>query len=303
MLRRRTARPVDPKLGEMRDDPARRLHPIGDRGWHPSDLYHQLLRMSWPQLTLTFVALFMVFNLAFAAAYSRDPGGIEWIGSPVHAPPFWRAFFFSIQTVATIGYGNMYPVSVYANVLVVIEITLGILFFALVTGIVFARFSRPTARVRFSRVAAVSEIDGVPTLMFRAANLRHNLIFEAHATVSVLMDERIGGSVMRRFTDLKLVRDANPVFTLTWMIMHPIDESSPLARWVPGGEEPAHSEIVVVLSGFDDRTGHTIHGRWSYSPADIRWNARFGDILGQAADGSRTLDYRKFDDVEPVEAH
>src|SRR5947209_13995813 len=220
--------------------------------------------MSWPQLAGGFVLVFLTFNALFAWAYSRDPTGIHWGDRPVNAPPFWRAFFFSIDTVATIGYGNMYPVSLYANVLVVIEITCGILMFALVTGIAFARFSRPTARFLFSNVAVINQLDGVPTLMFRAANLRHNLIFEARATVSVLLDEAVAGTVMRRFKDLKLVREANPVFTLTWMIMHPIDGSSPLADWVEDHEPPAHSEIMVILSWVDERSGHTIHGRGAY---------------------------------------
>jgi len=146
----------------------------------------------------------------------------------------------------------------------------------------------------------VQPIDGVPTLMFRAANLRHNLIFEAHATVSVLLDAEVEGTVMRRFRDLTLVRGANPVFALTWMIMHPIDESSPLADWSPDNERTTHSEIIVVLSGTDERTGQTIHARWAYAPTDVRWNARFVDILGQAADGVRTIDYRHFHKTEPV---
>lgn len=274
-----------------------RVRPIGAGRWHPADIYHQLLRMKWRAVTGLFVASFLAFNLLFAAAYSLDPTGIDWGEHPVRATLFLRDFFFSVQTVATIGYGNMYPVSVYANVMVVIEITLGILFFAIVTGIVFARFSRPTARVLFSRIAVVTNVDGLPTLMFRAANLRNNLVFEARATVSVLMDENVGGTVMRRFKDLALVRDANPVFTLSWTIMHPIDEHSPLAHWVPGSEAPDNSEIIVVLSGIDDRTGQTIHGRWSYAASDIRWNAKFADIIGQLPNGTRTIDYRRFHDA------
>ena len=279
---------------------ALKVRAIGERRWHPSDLYHQLLGISWTLLTLIFVAVFLSFNLFFAWLYSFDPTGIYWGAQQVNAPVLARAFFFSVQTLATIGYGSMYPVSVYANVMVVVEITIGILLFAIVTGIAFARFSRPTARVRFSDVAVIHDVDGVPTLMFRAANLRHNLVFQAQAAVSVLSDEDIGGTVMRRFKDLKLVRDANPVFTLTWMIMHPIDEHSPIAHWRPGEEPPANFEIIIVLSGVDDGTGQTIHGRWSYAPSDIRWNSRFVDILGRAPDGTRTIDYRCFNDVVPA---
>ena len=287
-------------VGDLRTERALKVRALGTRSWHPSDIYHSLLRMTWPQLTMLFVASFLGFNLLFGWLYSLDPSGMSWSARVEGRSTFWHAFFFSVHTVATIGYGNNYPISTYANVLVVIEITLGILFFALVTGITFARFSRPTARFLFSEVAVVQEVDGVPTLMFRTANLRHNLIFEARATVSVLMDEEVEGTIMRRFEDLKLVRSANPVFVLTWTIMHTIDEMSPLADWYPGCESPQHSEIIVVLSGTDERTGQTIHGRWAYSPCDVRWDARFADILGQTPDGTRTIDYRHFHDTESV---
>ena len=283
----------------LRTERALRIRALGDRPWHPSDIYHQLLRMTWPQLSLAFVAVFMAFNLLFGWLYSLDPGGVKWSGDVAGSSTFWHAFFFSVHTVATIGYGDNYPVSTYANILVVIEITFGILIFALVTGIAFARFSRPTGRFLFSDIAVVQKIDGVPTLMFRAANLRHNLIFEARATVSVLMDEKVEGTVLRRFKDLALVRNANPVFTLTWMIMHPIDRSSPLASWKPDIDPPDHSEIIVVLSGTDERSGQTIHGRWAYAPGDLRWNSKFADILDQLPDGTRTIDYRRFNDIEP----
>lgn len=105
---------------------------------------------------------------------------------------------------------------------------------------------------------------------------------------------------MRRFRDLALVRDANPIFTLTWTIMHPIDEDSPLHQWLDSREAPEGFEIIVVLSGVDERTGHTIHGRWAYTPRDLRWNARFVDILGKDEHGVRTVDYGRFDEVRDL---
>jgi inward rectifier potassium channel len=297
MLRRRRALDSMPRLiGAMRGERGLRVRPIGEHRLHPSDIYHELLRLTWPQLAISFVAVFLSFNLFFAWLYTLDPTGVSWDDRVQVRSHFWHAFFFSVHTVATIGYGDQFPVSEYANVLVVIEITLGILMFALVTGIVFARFSRPTARFRFSSVAVVHELDGKPTLMFRAANLRHNLVFEARASVSLLADEVVDGTRMRRFRDLNLVRDANPVFALTWMIMHVIDEDSPLASVT---QADLNSEIIVVLSGIDDRTGQGIHGRWSYAPSDIQWNARFVDILDQLPDGTRTIDYRRFDEFQP----
>ena len=295
---RRPKRGTPPNLSRMlKNDVQMRVRPVGKPQPRASDIYHLMLRASWPALLAYFTATFVGFNLIFAALYRLDPAGIDWGTRPVAAATFWRAFFFSVDTVATVGYGNMIPVSLYANVLGVIEIALGILFIALVTGIMFARFSRPTARILFSKVAVIAPVDGVPTLMFRAANQRHNLIFEASASVSVLTDEVVEGGRMRRFRDLDLVRSSNPVFALTWTIMHPVGPDSPLAWWLEERPSGAGFEIVVVLSGVDDRTGQTIHGRWAYTPKDLRWNARFVDILGEAEDGARTINYGKFDET------
>jgi inward rectifier potassium channel len=301
------SRPSPSSLSRMiKSDTQLRVRPLGGPRFHAPDLYHQLLRASWTRLTLYFLVTFFVFNCLFAGLFMVGEHGFTHPQPSVATSRFWEFFFFSIETVATVGYGNMVPISLYANIVVAIEISLGILFFALVTGIMFARFSRPTARILFSKVAVIGSVDGVPTLMLRAANQRHNLIFEASATVSLLADEMVEGVRMRRFHDLKLVRDANPVFTLTWTIMHPIDEDSLLHQWLDSRDPPDGFEIIVVLSGVDERTGHTIHGRWGYTPGDLRWNARFVDILGKDEKGIRTVDYGHFDDVRelaPGSAH
>jgi inward rectifier potassium channel len=246
-----------------------------------------------------FILLFLAFNLAFAFLYSIvDPTGIDAGGTRINAPVIWRAFFFSIDTVAMIGHGNRHPISVATNVLMVIEVISAILFFALVTGTFFARLSRPTARVLFSNVAVICEVDGVPTLMFRAANQRHNLVFEARAGVSLVKDEIVDGAIFRWFRDLTLERSSTPVFMLTWTIMHQIGPDSPLVPYLRGGKLPRDVEILVVLSGTDEGSGQTIHARWAYRPDDIRWNSHFEDIIGVRPDGVRTIDYRRFHEVK-----
>ena len=175
-------------------------------------------------------------------------------------------------------------------------------FVALVTGIAFARFSRPTARILFSKVAVIFPLDGVPTLMLRCANERHNLIFEANATMSLVTDELTETGPMRRFHDLQLVRSKNPVFALTWTIMHRIDDDSPLKAWIADHCASPGSDLIVVVSGTDDRTGQTMYGRWAYGADDLRWDSRFLDILGQE-DGVRTIDYRRFHEVEAHGPH
>lgn len=281
----------------MRNDRGLRVRALGRSRGNLSDVYYNLLRFSWPQLFAIFGVSFFAFNLFFAWLYSLDPGGLSRSADPVRAPYFWDEFFFSVHTVATIGYGNVYPVSFYANVLVVIEITIGILFFAMATGIAFARFSLPVARVLFSNVAVISDMEGVPTLMFRAANQRRNFVFEARADVSLLIDEKVDGRIMRRFRDLPLERSSTPVFTLTWTVIHPIDEASPITRWLTDRHMPDDAEIIVVLSGIDGHTGQTIRARWAYASSHVRWHSRFVDILGMSEDGVRTIDYEHFHDV------
>jgi inward rectifier potassium channel len=275
------------------------VRPLGVRRMIGSDAYHRLMKLRWRWLITLFALVFLVFNLAFAGLYWLDPAGLAVAtGADAETSPFWRDFFFSVATVATIGYGNIYPVSIYTQTMVVIEITLGIIYFALTTGIAFARFSRPTARILFSDVLAVRTVDGVPMLMLRAANQRHNLIFEAQVRLSLIRDDTFGGVSMRRFHDLLLVRDTNPVFALTWTVLHPIDLDSPLRELVEDPEAGKDMEIIVILSGVDEISGQPIHARWAYTPREIRWNVRFADILGIDKQGIRTIDYSRFHNVE-----
>jgi inward rectifier potassium channel len=276
------------------------VRPLGIKPKLWEDIYHRLMQLSWPRLGLLSTTGFLLFNLVFAALYGLDPQGLAVPHDGAQVPMFWRDFFFSVHTVATIGYGNVYPVSAYANWLVVAEITLGIISFALVTGLAFARFSRPTSRLLFSNVLVVQQVDGVPTMMLRTANQRHNLIFAAQAQLSLITDSAVAGVRMRRFIDLPLDRASNPVFALSWTIMHPIDEASPLRPWIYDPASAGDGEIVVILSGFDESSGQTMYGRWAYGPEDIRWNARFTDIIDIAPDGVRTIDYGKFHMVEDL---
>ena len=258
------------------------------------DVFHRLMSLSWPRLLGLFTGVFLALNLLFAGLYRLDPAGLMIAHDTGDLPLFWRDFFFSVHTVATIGYGNVYPASLYANVMVVIEITFGIIYFALATGIAFARFSRPTARILFSDVVVVRAVDGVPTLMLRAANQRHNMLYAAQAQVAVLVDEEVGGIKLRRFVDLPLVRAANPTFALTWLIMHTIDASSPLVGWLAESAPDAGVEIVVILSGTDEVSGQLVHGRAAYTAGQVRWGKRFDDIVGRDDDGVRTIDYARF---------
>ena len=262
-----------------------------------ADLYHRLLTVPWPGFFAAIAVAYGLFNLIFATLYLLQPGAV----ANAHPGSFADAFFFSVQTMATIGYGDMHPATLYANVVVSVEVLLGLTGFALGTSLMFARLSRPTARVIFSRKAVIVPNNGVPTLMFRAANQRRNQILEAHITVAVLRDEVSGeGVIMRRFYDLAVARSHTPMFSLTWMVMHEIDEKSPFFRCTPQSLAATDLQVVITLSGIDETFAQTIHTRHSYGAADIVWDHRFADILSQLEDGTRVIDYRRFDDVVPI---
>lgn len=261
------------------------------------DLYHSLLTASWGTFFALLALAYVVFNLAFGVLYLLGDGAIA------NAKPgsFADAFFFSVQTMATIGYGDMHPQTIYANLLVTLEVLLAMSGLALATGLIFARFSRPTARVMFSAVAAIAPYDGAQTLMFRVANQRRNQIIEAEITVSVLRDERTAdGGTMRRFHDLALQRSRTPMFSLTWTVMHVIDRASPLYGATPESLAAGNAEIVVALIGLDGTFAQTVHARHSYIGDEIVWNRRFVDILGRGKDGERIIDYRHFHDVVEI---
>jgi inward rectifier potassium channel len=271
------------------------IRAIGMQRAPVKDLYHFVLARSWPTF-FGLVGLFFVgANLLFALAYFARPGCIA------NARPgvFEDAFFFSVQTLATIGYGGMFPVTRYAHMLVVFEALTGILGIAVITGLTFTRFARPSARVLFSARATITPRNAVPHLMFRMANWRRNRIVEAHLDVVLLVTERtLEGETLRRQIDLPLVRERSAVFFLTWTAMHRIDEQSPF--FGPGALarlQSQNAELYLSLTGFDETIGQSIHARQEYKLADIAWNARFADVLSTAADGTRVIDYRKFDDV------
>ncbi len=266
------------------------------RNWR--DPYHWMLQLTWPRFFVMLAGLYLTVNLIFAGLYFAD---LEGVGR-ARPGSFSDAFFFSVETLATIGYGVMYPKSFYANAVMTLEALFGMMSVAVFAGIVFARFSRPTARVLFSGVAVVAPYEGVPTLMFRAANRRHNQILEAQISAAMVQNETTAeGQVMRRFHDLKLARSRNPVFALTWTVLHPIDEASPLYGRSPDELAAAEIEIVVTLIGIDETFVQPIHARHSFVAEDLRWDARFVDILGWTDDGRRSVDFRRFDDVTPFD--
>jgi inward rectifier potassium channel len=269
---------------------------VPNRYFH--DAYLFLLVSPWPRLLLLLVAAFVTLNSVFASLYLLGGDSIE------NARPgsFQDAFFFSVQTMATIGYGKLAPQTLFANVLMSIESLIGLLSIAIVTGLAFAKFSRATALVLFSQVAVVTRRDGMPCLMFRMANQRGNQIVEARVHVVLALTETtLEGEVVRRLHDLELLRAEHALFVLSWTAIHPLTERSPLFGASRESLAAREAEIIVSLSGHDESFAQTVHARHSYVVGDIVWNARFVDILETTPDGRRVIQYAHFHDVVPYD--
>jgi len=262
-----------------------------------TDFYHHLLTSSWASLLLQIAGAFSLVNALFALGYFLN-GGVQ------NARPgsFGDVFFFSVETMATIGYGQMSPNTLFSHILMSIEALTGLIGLALVTGLIFAKFSRPTARVRFSRVAVISKRDGVPSLMFRMANVRSNQIVEAQIHVVFARQEFTAeGESLRRFYDLALSRYRNAIFGYSWTAIHPIDLDSALFGATPESLVAARAGIVVSLTGIDETFSQTVYARYSYDARDIVWGARLADIASQTPEGGFALDMTKFDEIVPAE--
>ena len=301
---RRETRPLlrEPPLGTK---PITRLVPRGrGRGplrlghgarWH-SDLYHHTLTLPWWSFLVLGMAVYLGLNIAFAELYLLDPAGID----KARPGSFEDAFFFSVQTMATIGYGVLTPAGTYANLVVTAQTMVSLVFVAFVTGITFARFSRPTARVTFSRVAVVTAYDGVPTFSMRLANARRNQILEADVAVTLLRTERTSeGQRMRRFYDLRLARSHTPIFSLSFTVLHAIDADSPLLGATPASLEATQAELLVTVTGLDETMSQTVHARISYTPDEILFGRNFVDIFGYTEAGQVAIDYGRFHDTAP----
>ncbi|MEL6136009.1 MAG: ion channel [Cyanobacteria bacterium J06626_23] len=292
---RRASKQFSKRLLQYRGQRYPDIERIGVSHAYWSDLYHILLTLPWWGFILLVSSSYLAVNGLFAIAYSLDANAVA------EANSLLDLFFFSVQTMASIGYGAMHPTTLYTNWLVVIEAIFGVFFLATTTGLVFSRFSLPTARILFSDVAVVAPFNGTPTLMFRTANKRHNYILEAQLWVTLVRDEMtLEGEYIRRFHDLDLVRSHTPVFTLSWTAMHSLNEESPLYGHTADTLRRDNAEIVVTLTGLDETLSQTIHARHSFKAEEVYWDHKFADILLTRPDGRAVIDYGHFHSIEPV---
>jgi inward rectifier potassium channel len=292
-VRTRIARKRKPRITRIG------LRDIETRGLAPgfwTDLYHRSMTVYWPVFFGSAAAIFVVLNAVFAFLY--------WLGKDPIANVFGNEplglFYFSIETLATVGYGDMHPQTNYGHTIATVEIFTGMCFLAVLTGLIFARFSRPRARFLFADHPVVTVHQGQPTLMIRMANARNNTISQATARLWLFrVETTLEGYELRRYHELLLDRHEHPTFTLSWSVFHTIDETSPLYRMTPADLAAVDGSLTLSVGGFDNSSAQQLFARRYYTHDEIRWNHRYVDITSVSKEGRLTLDYSVFHEVTP----
>lgn len=271
--------------------------------WESLSAYHYLLTITWPKF-LSYVGMsYVAINAIFALLYVIvGEHALSGFGNQDLQRRYLSAFFFSVQTLSTIGYGNIVPASNAANVLVLIESLIGLLGFALAAGIVFARFSRPMVQIVFSRNAIIAPYGNISALMFRIVNQKRNEIVELRASVMMARRKKDGTTGLEReFLPLKLERDRVVFFPLTWTVVHPIDKSSPMWGWREEDLRSCSVEFLVLLNGFDETFSQNVHTRTSYTSDEVVWGAKFKNVFNEPDErGTISIDIRKLHEIERV---
>ncbi len=268
--------------------------------WRDTHAYLFLINIGWSQFIAMAIGAYLVLNTIFAGVYwivgSDQLHGAE---APTEWGRFLNVFFFSAQTLTTVGYGGMSPHGIAANVVASIEAMFGVFGFALGTGLLFGRFSKPSAKIGFSTRAVIAPYQDGTALEFRVANRRANLIMELEARVMLMTVERVGGSYQRNYANLNLERSAIVFFPVTWTVVHPIDEESPLFGKTAEDLERMQAELLILMKGYDDTFSQSVHARYSYRYDEVEWNVRFGPAF--AIDESGTIELRvdRISDVQP----
>lgn len=274
---------------------------IGLPIFRTADTYNWLISMSWKKFLLVIFIVYLLVNLLFASLYMML--GIEHLQGADGAnvkDHFFDAFFFSAQTISTVGYGHISPDGFATSCLAAFESMLGLMAFALATGLLYGRFSRPTAKIVYSKNMIISPYKGITGLMFRLANLRNNQLIEIEVQMIMTYNETVNGKTVRRFYPMELERSKIGLLNLSWTVVHPIDENSPLYERTPQDLAEAEVEILVMLKAFDDTFSQTVHSRSSYRDEDILRDVRFTTVFSTDENGQIALDLSKVGNTEAV---
>jgi inward rectifier potassium channel len=260
------------------------------------DPYHLAVALTWPQFLAALLALYLSVNFVFAVLYWAVPGSVA--NAPPHS--FADNLFFSIETLATVGYGEMYPATLYGRVVSATEIVCGLAFTAILTGLTFVRFSRPRAKLIFAANPVVAMHNGKPTLMVRIGNARAAVLADAKAQLNVLLSETtVEGNLFHRAQELRLERAHLPIFPLFWTLMHVLDERSPLHGYDAARTIEVDAQVFVTLEARDPTLATTVHDIRNYAAEDIRFGMRYADAVTSAEDGTPVLDLTRIGELEP----
>jgi inward rectifier potassium channel len=261
------------------------------------DTYHLILTLSWPGFAGFVFGIYLLINIVFAALYMLEAHAV----AEMRPGSFFDAFFFSVETLATVGYGHMYPETFYGHLITMLEIMVGMFGLAVITGLIFVRFSRPTARMHFSKVAVIAPFDGVPNLMIRVANLRHQAMVEPEFRMILVRSTTTAeGDDVRRFRSLKLDFDHLILFPTALTVRHRIDEESPLFGMTPEDFQQQDIRIIASMVGVDTVIVAPIQNFGDYNYEQIEWNRRFVEIYDQNEEGEWTVDYARIDETEDI---
>lgn len=273
----------------------------GQSFWDTFNVYHSLITMSWRNFLIFVLLFYIAINLVFAGLYYLI--GMEHLAGALGATSqekFFDAFFFSAQTVTTLGYGRISPVGFWASFAAAIESIVGLMGFALITGLIYGRFSRPNAKIVQSKKALMAPYKDINALMFRIINGKVNQLIEVEIQVVAAIHVNENGQTVRRYLPLDLERNRISLFPTNWTIVHPIDENSPLRNMTAQELKERDAEFSILLKGFDDSFSQTVYWRSSFKYTEIEWGAKFVNIISNEDDGSISIDMARFDDFEKM---
>ena len=264
--------------------------------------YHTLITMSWTKFWLMVISAYVIINVGFALIYmSLGPGSLDGSSGSTAFNHFWDSFFFSAQTISTVGYGHISPRGMAANSVAAFEYMMGLIAFALATGLLYGRFSRPSAQIVFSKNILVAPyLENSKGIMFRLANLRRNMLIDLQVEIIFSFNETVDGKTIRRFYPLDVERSKVSILTLNWTVVHPLDDNSPLIDMTKDDLEKTEAGFAIFLRGFDDTFSQTVHSRTSYQYNDIVWGAKFKPVFDRDEDGRIVLNLSKISDHELV---
>lgn len=266
------------------------------------NFYHYLVTLTWPRFIMVVFSGYVIINAVFGLIYYLI--GVEnltGITSPNSFERFLDAFFFSAQAFTTVGFGRVSPVSISANIIASLEALIGLLALALATGLLFGRFSRPVAKILFSKNAIIAPFKGMKAFQFRVANKHKSQLIDVEVTVMFSILEDVGGTGVRKFYNLDLEYKKINFFPSVWTVNHPIDENSPLSTLNSDDFINGEAEIMILLKGFDDTFSQNVHSRFSYWSDEIVWGAKFNNIFGKDEDGAPIVELDRINEYNSVD--